>query len=304
MRMMISVRSVGAAVAAMVLLSSAALAQAAGPDIHLVPLSMRDGRPVLGAPVNVTSRPGYDNQPSFTPDGVALLFTSVRDDGQADIYRLDLATRATTRLTTTAPESEYSATVVPAGDRFTVIRVERDSAQRLWSFGLDGGAPRVVFQDIKPVGYHAWVDDHAAALFVLGSPATLQLADVRSGRASVIARDIGRSLLPLPGGGGFSYVQRDSAGRFTVMAVRVSGGLVSEMRPVVALPPRGEYIAWLGTDRLLTTVGTRLMYWSGSGEWQEVADLAASGLGALSRLAVSPDGSWLALVADAQRPPR
>src|SRR5881394_3042302 len=99
-------------------------------DIFLAPLSIEDGRPVIGSPVNVTNRPGYDNQPSFTPDGHALLFTSIHDDGQSDIYRYDLATKEITRVTNT-PESEYSATVMPGNQRFSVVRVEMDSTQRL-----------------------------------------------------------------------------------------------------------------------------------------------------------------------------
>lgn len=40
--------------------------------------------------MNLTVRPGYDNQPQLTPDGAALLFTSVREDGRADTWRYDL----------------------------------------------------------------------------------------------------------------------------------------------------------------------------------------------------------------------
>src|SRR5690349_17822283 len=79
-------------------------------DIYLAPLRQQGGRWLVGAPVNITNRPGYDNQPSFTPDSRSVLFTSVRGDGQADIYRYDRRTRSTSRLTNT-PESEYSATV-------------------------------------------------------------------------------------------------------------------------------------------------------------------------------------------------
>ena len=57
-------------------------------DIYLAPLSMQNGEPVIGAPVNITHRPGYDNQPSFTPDSRAILFTSTHEDGQSDIYRV------------------------------------------------------------------------------------------------------------------------------------------------------------------------------------------------------------------------
>ncbi|HEY2163027.1 MAG TPA: hypothetical protein VGH04_03515, partial [Gemmatimonadaceae bacterium] len=88
-------------------------AQAAPPatDIFLAPLSITstDGRPVIGKAVNVTSRPGYDNQPAFTPDSKSMLFTSIHEDGQSDIYRYDLGTKTIARVTST-PESEYSAT--------------------------------------------------------------------------------------------------------------------------------------------------------------------------------------------------
>ena len=43
-------------------------AQAPRPDteIFLAPLTARDGRIEVGAPVNITGNPGYDNQPFFT----------------------------------------------------------------------------------------------------------------------------------------------------------------------------------------------------------------------------------------------
>src|SRR6266550_6831098 len=139
------------------LIAAGASLRAQGPpstDIFLVPLSIEDGRPVVGMPINVTNRPGYDNQPSFTPDGRAFLFTSIHDGGQSDIYRYDLASKQITRVTTT-PESEYSATVMPGGERFSVVRVETDSTQRLWSFALNGSDPKVVLEALKPVGYSA-----------------------------------------------------------------------------------------------------------------------------------------------------
>src|SRR5262249_43107535 len=154
---------------------------------------------------------GYDNQPSFTPDGKSILFTSTHADGQSDIYRYDLATKRTSQVTHTA-ESEYSPTVMPDGKRFSVIRVERDSAQRLWSFALDGSDPRVIVPSLKPVGYHAWLDDGTLAMFVLGSPNALVHGDPTTGRVDTLARRIGRSLAAIPGAHAFSYSQTlDSA---------------------------------------------------------------------------------------------
>ena len=67
----------------------------------------------------------------------------------------------------TAPESEYSATPMPGRNAVSVIRVERDSTQRLWSVPLDGSPGAVVLERIKPVRYHTWVNDKLLALFVL-----------------------------------------------------------------------------------------------------------------------------------------
>ncbi|HEY4129976.1 MAG TPA: hypothetical protein VGM50_05140, partial [Gemmatimonadaceae bacterium] len=198
--------------AAMVALSARANAQAApSTDIFLAPLTITAAAITVGTPTNVTNRPGYDNQPTFTPDSRAILFTSTHDEAQSDIYRYTLATKAIARVTST-PESEYSATIMPGGQRFSVIRVEHDSAQRLWSFAMDGSDPRLLVPTVKPVGYHAWIDPDNLALFVLGNPNALVHYDLRSGHADTLARNIGRSLAPTIGGGGFSFTAHDSTG--------------------------------------------------------------------------------------------
>lgn len=276
-------------------------------DIYLVPLRAVNGAPILGAPFNITNRPGYDNQPSFTPDSKAILFTSVRADAQADIYRYDLASKTTTRITST-PESEYSATVFGDGTRFSAIRVEADSTQRLWTFRLDGSDPRVLFPAIKPVGYHAWVDSTTVAMFLLGRPNALVLADTRAGAADTVARDVGRSLQPLANWGGFSYVQRMIDSSWTLMAVDVRGSghdRRTVAMPLVRMPPESDYVVWLETAVAITAAGSKLLLWRASdpsGKWQPIAELSEFGLHHVSRLALSPDHRWLAIVAEPAAP--
>jgi hypothetical protein len=270
-------------------------------DVVLAPLSVANGRVTVGTPINVTRRPGYDNQPSFTPDGRAILYTSIRADGQADTYRYDLTTRATTRVTNT-PESEYSPTVMPGGDRFSVIRVEADSTQRLWSFAMDGSDPRLMIAGIKPVGYHLWLNDHQLALFVLGSPNALVAADSRGGRADTLARDIGRSLVLVPGSDGFTYLQHEPSG-WALTRVEPGSGATPRLDRLVAMPRGADYVVWLGPDIALTAAGSSLLEWRrGQSSWSPVADLGSAGLRHLSRLAVSGNGEWLAVVAEPAAP--
>jgi hypothetical protein len=265
-------------------------------DIYLVDLRVVQGRVTLGTPVNVTSRPGYDNQPAFLPDGRSILYTSVRDS-QADIYRYDIEQRASRAVTQTR-ESEYSPTPLPDKVGFSVIRVEADSTQRLWAFDLDGTHARLVLDSIKPVGYHAWGDDHTLILFVLGSPATLQIADAASpgARGEVLARDIGRSLQRIPGRPVVSFLQRDSVGGPSLQEVDVHTRRVTQL---VKTPVGAEFFAWTPDGIALTAGGTKLYQWDPrrGGAWQEIADFASAGLTNITRLAVSAKGDRLAIVA-------
>lgn len=250
----------------------------------------------VGAPRNVTAREGYDNQPAFSRDGHTLYFTSVRDDAQADIHRVDLATGALTRVTHTSPESEYSAGEWPGGGALAVIRVERDSTQRLWRIPLGGGTEAPLFPALRPVGYYAWGDEHHVAMFVLGSPNVLVLGDTRSGRLDSLMFNIGRSMHRIPGTHQVSFVSKSYADIGYIMALDVQ---TRDIRPVARLPRGVEDYAWLPDGRLIAGSGSTLLVADprGDASWVAVADLASAGLSEITRLAVSPAGDRLALVA-------
>jgi hypothetical protein len=205
-------------------------------------MTIARGTPSIGTPFNFTDRAGYDNQPTFTHDGTGIFFTSVRDDAQADIYRWDVATRRTVRMTTSAPESEYSATPIDDGRAISVVRVERDSVQRLWRFPVTGGEPTLILERVRPVGYHAWADAHTLALFVLGNPNSLQLADTRTGKADTIATGIGRSLHRIPGGRTISFVRKTSPTEWWIERLDPSSRATTRL---VQLPEGVEDYTWL-----------------------------------------------------------
>ena len=272
-------------------------AQAPGTDIYLASLSGKGAALKLGPLANVTARPGYDNQPAFSSDGGTLYFTSGRE-GQSDIFRYEIATGRTLAVTAT-PESEYSPTVTPDRRHLSVIRVERDSTQRLWSFALDGSAPRLLLDSIKPVGYHVWLNADTVFVFVLGSPATLRRAELAHGTAQILAKDIGRTLLQIPGRRAISYVQRDSSGGWIRSLDPVSGSGENLAR----LPEGNEFYTWTPGGELLSARGNRLLRWdAGKGSWETVAEFSEPGLQRISRLAVSPAGDRIALVGEEARP--
>ena len=268
-----------------------------GTDIWLATLSLgADGVLDIGEPANFTNRAGYDNQPHFLADGSGIWYTVIDDAGVADIWLHDVATGTNTAVTTTAPESEYSATPMPGGG-FSGIRVEADSTQRLWRFDADGGNASVLLADLAPVGYHAWADDETLVMFVLGNPPTLQVGNASTGTAEAHGENIGRSIQRIPGSNQVSFVQRVSQEESWITRLSPDSG---EQERLIEAIEGGDFHAWTPGGTLLMAHQSRLYAWTpgDEGDWEEIADLSDLGI-EITRLAVSPDGSLLAIVGEA-----
>jgi len=297
-------RAMAAALVAIVLGQPAALRPQTATDIHLFPMTGGVASLASAQPKPMATQAGYENQPFFDPDGRRVLFTANRDGKQTDIYEFD-RTSGTTRQLTRTPEGEYSPNIPPvrpasaalARDGFTVIRVEADGTQRLWQFDRQGQNPVLVLADIKPVGYHVWIDADRLALYVLGTPATLQTARVSTGKAEIVARDIGRTLRLAPGTARVSFVQRQAADAYAVMSLDPSTGRSERITATVKGSFDRDYEWMPDGQTLLMSAGSKVFAWSrGAPEWREVLDVVPHGLGDVTRLAVSPRADMLAVV--------
>ena len=311
MRALILIAAIAGLVQAPAVQPTQAPAPPPGTDIYLVPLaggiaSMKNAKP---SPVSIA--PGYDNQPSFSSDGNWILFAANRDGRQTDIFEFDRRRAAITQRTRT-PENENSPTPLPGGDassrRFSVVQSEFDSngarpaapIQRLWRFDAEGKPLALILPDINPVGYHAWIDNDLLVLFVLGAqgkPATLQIANVKTGKAEIAADNIGRSLHRIPNTRLASFVQREASGEYWVKQIDpVSKRIDPLVKAVDGSSDRD--MAWLPDGKtMLMSSGTRVFAWTrGTPGWTEVFDAATHQLGPVSRLAVSPQGDAVAIV--------
>jgi WD40-like Beta Propeller Repeat len=271
------------------------LAQVPSTDIWVASLALHAGTVHVGVPVNVTHRPGYDNQPAFLPDGSGFLFSAAGPNEPTDVWRWDAASGALSRVTST-PESEYSPTPFDAPARgFCAVRVEADSTQRLWAFDLEGGDARTVMAEVDSVGYFEWLDPSTVAVFVVGDPHTLRVVDVASERETIVARDIGRFIRRVPGTRDVTFTQRTNDDRYPFFVLPF-GAHAAE--PLIGPPGEGQDAAWVG-DTLLATTPTAIYAsrpFRGT-RWTRVADLGAWGLDGVTRIAVSPDARSIAIVA-------
>ena len=288
-----------------------------GTDIWVFELfDVVGGGITLEGPRNITGRPGYDNQPMFTPAG-QMLFTQGEGE-RTDLWRWDPNANIKHRITLTSDESEYSATpIFGAAGTLSYIKVEADSTQRLWRIDEDGSSAHVLVPNLAPVGYHAWLDEQNVAMYVLadedaGTPSTLQVGRLPAGAGTaaiisaapdvevrVKAENIGRSLQSIPGRAAVSFTQArggasdDGIGLWTLFEYDLERDRISR---IADLPEGTQDHAWTPNGDLITAVGSSFYQWR-DGDWQLIADWSRLGQ-TFTRIAVDADGVTVAVVGE------
>ena len=263
-------------------------------DIFLVDTRHDGDLIILGDPVNVTDRPGYDNQPSFLPDGSGFLYSAITDR-QADTYRYDIAMGESVRVTAST-ESEYSPIPMSDGRSFSTVRMESEFA-RLWRFPMNGRSPQLLVRDVVGLGYHTWVDEETVAFSINSEPSELKLVNVTTGQERIIARDVGRCLQLVPGATALAYVDTSDSNSFWIRFMDLDTGMNT-----LSVPARADNqdFAIRSDGSILMGEGQKLYrIQPGATDWELVADWGNQLEGNISRISISPTDTHMAIVVGA-----
>lgn len=258
-------------------------------EIYLLDVEFDDQNKVtLSNPVNISNNEGYDNQPSFWPDGNSILYARSVGD-QTEIARYNIGSGETTILTKTMQGSEYSPTPTP-DEKISSIRLDTTGLQLLYKYDLAGN-DEVLVEDAV-IGYHAWFDKTKLAAFVLGEPSTLQIIDVKSGSSKTVAEKVGRSIHNIPGTKMVSYVDK-SADQWIIKSLHPKKNTKTD---IVRTQEGVEDYCWTPRGDIIMGKNEVIWIWNKYSGWQELFDLSSYGLSGITRVAVSPQGNQLALV--------
>ncbi len=290
--------------------STAVSAQSPNPvNLWSVELHWRGDRLLAGEPEKLTHNDGTNSQPSFTPDGRAIVFSALRDTGsnaRSDIYRLDLRTRRETRVTRT-PENENSPTVDAAGN-YTAVRWVPATLFRQygpWVYAPDGTPLRGVLPGPDTTGYYTPL---AGGLYALTRPKskgfTLALFDPRAGTITDV--DSGVPALPsqrIPGVRALSYVRVDTAnGRHEIRRIDLATRRITTIFPAV----RGRTVhAWIPGHNMILMARGNVLYARrpvGDKAWRSVATFANPEIRNAAAYVVSPAGDRLILTSAVRLP--
>lgn len=271
-------------------------AQIPSTDVYLIYLS---GDPDQGfaytEPLNISHHKGYDNEPVFSRDGKSILYVSEGPAGNTDIAAYSIGS-GTTHSVTSDAESEYSPECMHGTDAFSVVRVEMDSTLDLGIYSMQGRYMGRALPFADSIGYYCNINDTLYALFRNTAPPALVLAD--SGNRSMVTIDsgIGRCIRMVPGKNAVSYVALapDSAGALREFDLESRTAVT-----VCKTLPRSQDFAWDTQGDIFMASSDILWYFDGNEtrQWYRFANFRAFGIYGITRLAFSPDGHWLVLVA-------
>ena len=221
-----------------------------------------------------------------------LLYTEY-NNGQTDIVILDLY-EDKKRNITNSPESEYSAVMVPGYDTFAAVRVEEDGTQRLWYFHLVGKTkPSVTFDNLAPVGYHAWSDDHVL-MFILGTPTTLLMTDVKERNDKIVTSNIGRTIKAIPKTPDFAFERTEESGEINIYKAFRNG----RFELIVKKPENASDWTITQEGTFVTSIGSKVLAFNPKydTDWKEISDLGSMASKGITRMAVNEDNTKIALV--------
>lgn len=243
---------------------------------------------------NISNNEGYDNQPSFM-NNETILYAGTRN-GQTDIVLYDLMRGSKTWLCTT-DGGEYSPLKIPNQPAVSAIRLDTDGKQLLYRYDLKNGTSTAIMETLI-VGYHTWFDSNTLLSSVLvGDALSLYKTDVKEKQNKLLVKNVGRSLHKIPNTKLVSYISKAND---TLWEIKSIDPLSAKSELIVHTLLNTEDMCWtpsgsilMANDGLLYTFNPNM-----DAGWVKVASLSDYGIDNITRLAVSPNGKKLAIVAE------
>lgn len=263
-------------------------------DIWLFKIEKKEGKYLYTNPLNITHRAGYDNQPTFTLDGKSILYVLIDSTKQADIYQYSISKKTFINLTK-SQVSEYSPTIISSGLGFSSVVVEKDSAQRVWQFNMNGTFKAMAHEGTDSIGYHTWLSADTLIYYKLTEPHSLRVLDLRINKDVWICNHPTRAFKKIENSSRFIYGIKDS----TSTQFRIYNPALRESSLYAAYPSVNEDFIWHQELGLIKSEGSDLLrYNEQTKTWDVLFSFFSLGIKKISRFVFDSKTKQLALVSN------
>lgn len=266
-----------------------------GSEIMLFDINNKADVPELLNGKNITRSKGYDSQPRFGKKGQVIYYTKIRN-GQADIFQYNIKKDHNQAYMVT-PESEYSPTPIPGKKGLSVIQVDAQGDQYLVKLNKDKKAQAERHSDLKPVGYHNWVQNEGLHLwtFVLNNTNGGDLYHQgKNKKATKIEENIGRSFITDKNHRALYYVDKKT----TPWQIKTRNSKKGKAKKVMDLIAGSEDFTLDSKGRFWTGQGRNLYVSANKKHWTLVKQFTNPSLGDITRITTNPKGNQIAIVLD------
>ncbi len=244
---------------------------------------------------NISNNEGYDNQPSFISNE-SLVFAG-NNNGQTDISEYNLTSKLQKWVNSKTEGGEYSPQKFPSNNDVAAVRLDKDGLQRLYRYDAKTGNSTEIIKDLQ-VAYFAFYNDKKMLATVLnGDKLDLIMIDLPSKSVDTMFYNAGRSLQKVPNTSSMSYSIVNEEKNLDLYILDMNS---LESFFVCELPIGIQDYVWINDTQILVGSGSRLYMYDtlGESEWNRVASIEEYGIKSISRMAISPDGKKLAVVAE------
>jgi hypothetical protein len=276
---------------AILIFASAIFAQLPKTDVYLAEFRNFSSQPQMVALkyLNEFNPNGYNNQPKFFSYDEIYMTTAIDTQKSTDIYHLNIKYNQRYRVTNTEKISEFSPAPVPSGKSFTCVRIESDGVdQSLWKYPVDrSDAGSRLLPSLKNIGYYVWLNKDSVALFLVGSPHKLVLANVLTEKVETLTENIGRCL-KTDNNGHLLFVHKITNEDWLLKSYHIQDKV---MNTICRMPSGREDFDIMVNGTLVVGDGPYLKTFlpGKDQDWITIADLSLKGINNINRLSVVRD---------------
>ncbi|MBC7695709.1 MAG: hypothetical protein H7141_09715 [Burkholderiales bacterium] len=269
-----------------------AFAQLPETDIWLFKVEKKEGKYIYKNALNINKRLGYDNQPVFTTNRKSVIYVSIDESKQADLYQYSISKKTHINLTK-SQVSEYSPTIIPNGTGLSAVVVEKDSAQRLWQFNMDGTFKKIIHEGTDSVGYHAWLNTDTLLYFKLTNPHSLRALNLKTNKDTWICEHPTRAFKKIGASSKFIYAIKDSSSTH----FRIYDPALKESNVYASYPSTNEDFIWHDELGLIKSENADLLrYNEQSRQWETLFTFSGLGIKKITRFVFDSKTKQLAIV--------